>query len=690
MVERGGRHENFNRSNRLKEFAKKWLIPGFFGVVGGVGTLATLETITDQERPLRPLVRMTDTVKSWDDAPKEEKKEFVSEWQKMPEAEKDKFIKDLLLEKYKTEREDLKEKREDNYEEHKDEIDEFDEKLFANTKKQLAEAEKHGGKLQDFDHGFFHIDAEYGSGNLTEEEHKKAKEKLSKDREKFGGNGNLTLSQLEVVAQNMGRYVPESALLSDIVLRGYGNCEARMKYVLALFPNAEVKIQKYRDHVILLAKVDGVWYQVESEYVGPFVPSEEQKKGKTLLINSDALVAVTINEKPPAHSIEVLKATGSNGIEPYPVQETNSNINWPLIDDGQNDLAYYASGSSVEEVRPNDIEIEKARLDSELRKDEDTKDQVVKKTMEVVFELEPPVLDADKFITKVESEGKLEINKYTLQQLEKLSPEQIASFHSTLAGAEIVISDTSAIQDWSLFRKYFDMPEGGGTYTIVVKDKNFDIARVNEFIGGESDNKSGYYNVLSVIFDGASLENGDFSDKKIEELQAFLDNTDQTNLGGIGFNGCGLSDLSFLDKIKWTKKFGALSIRDNKHEIKNWEALDRLGLSEVVFVNVPGEVRLPKLSLEAKLADGEDSVFRADRGEVAYEIQGTKVSNWELLSDPNAPRTNLTVDDYSIKDLPSGFFAHANIGILDFYHDVDRFTGSLQPFHDCKYIRGLN
>jgi hypothetical protein len=145
----------------------------------------------------------------------------------------------------------------------------------------------------------FHVQALINAGE-SDDRVEKTKEFFIKLVDKFEVISKIEKDKKKVLFalfQDLGRYEPEKARLSDIAYDHVGNCDARAQALLlslpAIYPDLEVKAQFFgpsqikqaESHIRVLTKFDGdgdgneEWYAIEGE---PIEVTEEEMKGTVL------------------------------------------------------------------------------------------------------------------------------------------------------------------------------------------------------------------------------------------------------------------------------------------------------------------------------------------------------------------------------------------------------------------------
>ncbi len=145
----------------------------------------------------------------------------------------------------------------------------------------------------------FHVQALINAGE-SDDRVEKTKEFFTKLVDKFEVISKIEKDKKKVLFalfQELGRYEPEKARLSDIAYDHVGNCDARAQALLlslpAIYPDLEVKAQFFgssqtkqvEPHIRVLTKFDGdgdgneEWYAIEGE---PIEVTEEEMKGTVL------------------------------------------------------------------------------------------------------------------------------------------------------------------------------------------------------------------------------------------------------------------------------------------------------------------------------------------------------------------------------------------------------------------------
>ncbi len=161
------------------------------------------------------------------------------------------------------------------------------ERSLEEEAKELVESEVTShDKLIDF-----HLHVLELKGDLTQEEKQKTKEfilgliqkyrglKLKNEEDAYLGSPDNTLSELFELAKDLGKYNPDMARVSDIALKGKGNCEARALMRRLIVPEVwwqkkgfETKFQWFgvdpndpesASHVRMIMKVEESWYALE-------------------------------------------------------------------------------------------------------------------------------------------------------------------------------------------------------------------------------------------------------------------------------------------------------------------------------------------------------------------------------------------------------------------------------------------
>ncbi|KKU26307.1 MAG: hypothetical protein UX39_C0010G0019 [Candidatus Magasanikbacteria bacterium GW2011_GWA2_46_17] len=123
------------------------------------------------------------------------------------------------------------------------------------------------------------------------------------DNDKDGADTMLRVFH-EMIQRYKGRYVPESALVSDLINKKQGNCDARAilwSYVLAkLYPGMSTKLLWHQNHIEAVVEVNSVWYVLRDT---PERVTNEELNGRVIMDQGAFLEVIAGDRKVNARAI---------------------------------------------------------------------------------------------------------------------------------------------------------------------------------------------------------------------------------------------------------------------------------------------------------------------------------------------------------------------------------------------------
>lgn len=191
-------------------------------------------------------------------------------------------------------------------------------RFFRNSYEKIFGAKQEAGykaelrKVRKVDEGAFFMKSESFHG-ISEAETKSALVRLKNIREKNfpqEKEKDDPLRRLFELSKEKGRYVPDSTFLSDLLNKGVGNCEARVKFDIStipqLFPSLPHKLQWFTaskerpsGHVRSIVRVEGEWYELET-----FQALSANELDGTVITSTDEFVRMYTGTKSSGRLIE--------------------------------------------------------------------------------------------------------------------------------------------------------------------------------------------------------------------------------------------------------------------------------------------------------------------------------------------------------------------------------------------------